>query len=158
MPFWRVPCIRNALLVLHVCQRSSHHVHASRPAYHSEQRWSLAQSGLIHSNARDSLFGLATGVCEISTPFVQALALQSNSRNCSPDPDLVFSKLIVSRVFFSGPQTPVSQGAHLQGSKQNRIRAQAKSAEHVKLITHAAAALNRTQHQISNSWGSQAER
>ena len=48
------------------------------------------------------MFKSHTGVCEINTPFAQALALQSNSRNCSPAPDLVFSKLIISRVFFFG--------------------------------------------------------
>ena len=44
----------------------------------------------------------ATGVCEINTPFVQVLALQSNSRNYYPAPDLMFLKPRLSRVFFSG--------------------------------------------------------
>ena len=54
---------------------------------------------------------LDTGVCEINTPFAQVLALPSNSRNCSTAPELVFSKLILSRPFFWGgvffSQTPV---------------------------------------------------
>ena len=29
-------------------------------------------------------------VCEQNTPFVQALAMQSSSRNCNPAPDFVF--------------------------------------------------------------------
>ena len=37
-----------------------------------------------------------------ATPFVRAFALQSSSRNCSPAPDVVFSKPIFSPVFFSG--------------------------------------------------------
>ena len=39
---------------------------------------------------------------EKNTPFVQALAVQSCSRNCSPAPDLVFFKLSFPRVLFSG--------------------------------------------------------
>ena len=37
-----------------------------------------------------------------NTPFVSAVALQHSSRNCSPDPHLVFFQLMVPRVFFSG--------------------------------------------------------
>ena len=40
-------------------------------------------------------------VCEQTTPFVRALAMQSSSRNCSPAPDSVFLKLNCPRVFFS---------------------------------------------------------
>ena len=42
-----------------------------------------------------------TGVCEYNTPFVQALALQSSSRNCNPAPVLVFWKQISPPVFLS---------------------------------------------------------
>ena len=44
----------------------------------------------------------ATGVCEQTTPFARAFALQSSSRDCSPAPDLVLSELIVQPVFLSG--------------------------------------------------------
>ena len=44
-----------------------------------------------------------TGVCEINAPFARALcpAVQQHI-NCSPAPDLVFSKLVCSRVFSGG--------------------------------------------------------
>ena len=42
-----------------------------------------------------------TGVCEQSTPFVQALALQSSSRNCNPAFDLVFWQLFFPPLFLS---------------------------------------------------------
>ena len=49
---------------------------------------------------------------EKNTPFAQALALQSGSRNCSPAHDLVFFKLDIQSVVFSGgvffSQTPVA--------------------------------------------------
>ena len=38
-----------------------------------------------------------TGVCENSTPFKRAFALQPSSRNCSPAPDLVVCKPIFQR-------------------------------------------------------------
>lgn len=43
-----------------------------------------------------------TGVCEKDTPFVRAVALQCSSRNHSPPSDLVFSQLVLPRVFLSG--------------------------------------------------------
>ena len=43
-----------------------------------------------------------TGVCEKTLLFLRAFALQRNSTNCSPAPDLVFSELVFPRVFFSG--------------------------------------------------------
>ena len=52
-----------------------------------------------------------TGVCEKDTPFVRAVALQCSSRNCSPLPDLVYLKLMFTRVLLSRggfvSQTPV---------------------------------------------------
>ena len=36
-----------------------------------------------------------TGVCEQSTPFTQAFALQSSSRNCNPALDLALWKLVL---------------------------------------------------------------
>ena len=44
----------------------------------------------------------ATGVCDKSTPFTQALARQPSIRNCSPAPDLAFCEPIFPRVPFSG--------------------------------------------------------
>ena len=41
-------------------------------------------------------------ICEKRTPFVQAFALQSSSRNSYPPPDLVLWKLMLVSVFFSG--------------------------------------------------------
>ena len=53
----------------------------------------------------------ATGVCERSDPFAQALALQSGDISCDPAPDLVFWKLICPPVFLSRgvvfSQTPI---------------------------------------------------
>ena len=43
---------------------------------------------------------ITTGVCEHSTPFMRAYALQ-NSNNSSPAPDLVLIKRIIQRVCFS---------------------------------------------------------
>ena len=55
-------------------------------------------------------------VSEKNAPFPRAL--QSNSHNYDPAHDLVFSKLTVSRVFFSGgvfiSQTPVSRSIRTQ--------------------------------------------
>ena len=38
-----------------------------------------------------------TGVCETNYPWMPAFALQSGSINCSPGPDLVLSKLNLSK-------------------------------------------------------------
>ena len=43
-----------------------------------------------------------TGACEKNIPFTPAFALRSSGKNCSPAPDLVFFKLIITRVFSSG--------------------------------------------------------
>ena len=52
-----------------------------------------------------------TDVRETNTPFMQAVALRSSSRNCSPAPDLVLRELVLLHVLFSGgvffSQTPV---------------------------------------------------
>ena len=58
---------------------------------------------------------------------MQAPALQSSSRNCSPAPDLVLRKLIVQCVFFSGgvfcSQTPVSVAVnHCQSLSLSHFR------------------------------------
>ena len=44
-------------------------------------------------------FRVPTSTCEKDTPFAQAFALQSSSKNCSPAPDLVLWKLILQCVF-----------------------------------------------------------
>ena len=50
---------------------------------------------------RERLCMWHTGVCGKNTPFVRALALQSNSRDCCPAPDMALQKPIFIIILFS---------------------------------------------------------
>ena len=64
----------------------------------------ILAGGRARARARPRAWGAwrNTGFCDRNTPFVWASALQHSSRNSSPAPDLVFSKLIFPGVLFSG--------------------------------------------------------
>ena len=118
-PVCIVPCVTATVMnATGVCEIRS--LSEMSSCFFGPRPWHIEIRHRVKTTSTINLFGFETLKLKIrrlklwkptvNTSFAQALALQSNSRSCSPAP--LLSKLVLSHVFFSGgvfiSHTPVS--------------------------------------------------